>query len=40
VSTGNASVSTGTASVSTGTGQPDSAESQAAGQAVSPAVSP
>ena len=34
------SVSTGTASVSTGTGQPDSAESQAAGQAVSPAVGP
>lgn len=34
------SVSTGTASVSTGTGQPDSADSQAAGQAVSPAVGP
>ena len=34
------SVSTSTASVSTGTGQPDSAESQAAGQAVSPAVAP
>ena len=38
--TGAASSAPPSASVSTGTGQPGSAESQAAGQAVSPAVAP
>ena len=38
--TGAASSAPPSASVTTGTGQPDSAESQAAGQAASPAVGP